>query len=291
MLVLEALLRERSVTDAARRLGIGQPAASNALARLRRLLGDELFVRDGRGMVPTAKALALERPILAALEMLRAAIEPSPVFEAATAARQFRICAGDYAAMVLLPPLVGRLRRTAPGIDLRVRFVEKDLISDLLDEGGLDLAIGVFPTAPKRFLTKPLLLERFVCVARADHPALRKRLTLERYSALPHALVTERGDDVGIVDDVLRGRRHRRRIALTIPHVGLISGILRESDLIATIGERAARASLLQSSLAIFEPPIELKPWQLSILVARRLAGDPGIVWLCSLIGEIAANA
>ncbi len=290
MLVFDALMRERSVTRAAARLGIGQPAASSALARLRALFRDELFIRDGRVMVPTARSLALAQPIGSALAALRDAIAPTEAFQPETATRRFRISAGDYAVMILLPALAARLRQAAPGIDLRLRFVEKDRIPELLEQGELDLAIGVFPDAPKRFVCRTLLGEEFVCIARADHPALQQTLTLEGYVALPHVLVTERGDETGAVDAALRPHGLRRRIALTLPQLLLLPRILPDSDLIATVGRRAAAIIGTIVPLTCQAPPVTLEPWQLTLLLSRKVANDPALDWLVRLLHEIACD-
>lgn len=290
LLVFEALMRERSVTRAARQLGIGQPAASNALARLRSLLRDELFLRSGSRMVPTARALQLADPIETALAGLRAAIAPEDSFDPASARRRFRISAGDYAGMLLLPALTLALRTEAPDVDLRFRFIEKDRVTELTDSGELDLAIGVFTDPPKRFSLRPLYEERFVCLACARHPGLAGGLTLERYAELPHILVTERGDEIGAVDDALRRVGLRRRVAVTVPHALLLPGFLCNSDLIATVAARAARAFAASGILAVHQTPVAMPSWKLSMLWSRQRAGDAGLAWLCDRIAAIAAT-
>lgn len=288
MLVFEALLRERSVTRAARALGLGQPSTSNALARLRALLKDELFIRAGATMQPTARALALSEPITAALALLRGAVAGGAAFDPATTTRRFRLSAGDYAAMLLLPPLVRRLRAAAPGIDLRCRFAEKDTLPRLLDDGTLDLAIGVFPAAPMRLAVRPLLREEFLCLLRARHPAAARPLTPETYAALPHVLVTERADDTGAVDEALRRRGLRRRVAVTVPHVSLVPDLLAETDFIATVAVRVARAFAANGGLVTRKVPVAMPPWQLTALTARHASGDAGLAWL---LDELAACA
>ena len=147
----EALMAERSVSLAARRLGVGQPAMSDTLARLRALFGDELFVRSGRAMTPTVRAVQLEGQIVPALAQLRAALESPAAFDPATSRRAFGVSGGDYATMIVLPKLAAHLAQAAPYVDLRFRFVEKDATFDLLDADALDLALGVYPAPPKRF--------------------------------------------------------------------------------------------------------------------------------------------
>jgi DNA-binding transcriptional LysR family regulator len=290
MLVFEALMRERSVTRAARALGIGQPAASNALSRLRALLRDELFVRSGGVMLPTARAHALAGPIESALATLRQAIAPAGEFDPATAERCLRISAGDYAAMILLPELTAQVRARAPRIDLRFRFVEKDRLAELLDTGALDLAIGVFPSAPKRLAVEPLFEERFVCLTRADRALPADGLTLEHYAALPHVLVTERGDETGAVDAALRAQGITRRVAVTVPHVLLLPWLLRDGDLVATVGRRAAQTFTATAPLAVHDVPLALPRWRLEMMWSRQASGDAGLVWLRGLLVAIGAR-
>jgi DNA-binding transcriptional LysR family regulator len=286
MLLFDAMMRERSVTAAARLLGIGQPAASNALARLRSLMKDELFIRTGGVMQPTAQALELSRSVEPALAMLRSAIASSP-FNPAEAERKFRVSAGDYASTMLLPDLIERVRAQAPKVDLRFRFVEKDMIPRFLDEGEIDLAIGVFNSPPKRFQLEPLMRERFVSVMRRGHPDAAG-LTLARFADLPHVLVTERGDETGAVDDILRGFGLRRRVAVTVSHVSLIPAIVGANDLVATIGERAARRFAASGTIDVLPLPFDMPTWQLSLLTPRQASGDLGLVWL---VNQLKASA
>jgi DNA-binding transcriptional LysR family regulator len=286
MVAFEALMAERSVSAAALRLGISQPAMSGSLARLRSLFADSLFVRAGNTMLPTTRAMALAEPVGRALAALRAAVQPPGGFDPATASRTFRISGGDYAATVLLPALTASLRTSASGVDLRFRFIEKDQVLGLLDAGVLDLAIGVFPDIPKRFAARALFQERFVCVAARGHPALARGLTLNTFAALPHVLVTERGDAVGAVDEALRARGLERRVALTIPYVLPLRELLPGSDLVATVGARVGRI-LATSGLALHEPPLPLAPWPLCMAWSRQQDADPGLSWLRALLFSV----
>ena len=290
MVAFEALMAERSVSAAAFRLGLSQPAMSGALSRLRVLFSDELLVRAGRTMLPTVRAAQLEAQVTTALQQLRAALTPPEAFDPASSRRGFSLSGGDYASMVILPHLASRLAHAAPLVDLRFRFVEKDVIPGLLDTGALDLALGVYPRAPKRFCVQSLFEERFVCVARRRHPALRAGLTLDTFVSLPHLLVTERGDARGAVDEALARANMTRRIKLTVPHVLAVPLVLAGSDMIATVGARAGREFARSAEIDVFDPPLALPAWRLSMLWTRQKAGDLGLAWLREQLALVCAH-
>ena len=289
LLAFDALLNERSVSRAAARLGIGQPAASNALARLRSLFEDDLFERDGRTMVPTPRALELAEPIGRALAAAREALEPAS-FDPARAKRAFTLSAGDYALATILPVLVEQVRRTAAAVDLRVRFVEKGRVFDFLDDGRIDVALGVFPDAPKRFGLRTAFEEHFVCLMRRNHPLLQAGLTAESYAAASHVLVTERGDERGVVDDALAALGLERRIALTVPNVLVIGRVLLGSDLVATTGTRMADIFAADPRLALARPPLAMPPWHMHVVWLRRRQRDAGLAWLLQMVERAARS-
>jgi DNA-binding transcriptional LysR family regulator len=287
LVAFEMLVAERSVSAAASRLGISQPAMSSTLGRLRALFDDELFVRSGRTMLPTVRAMQLAEQVSQALAQLRTALEPQARFDPGTSRRAFNVTGGDYATMVILPHLAACLAEEAPAVDLRFRFVEKDTTFGLLDTDRLDLALGVFPDPPKRLGLQALFEERFVCLARRDHPVLGDGLTLDKFASLPHLLVTERGDSTGAVDEALARHGLARRIALTVPHVLVVPSVLSRSDLVATVGARAARMFAQAAPLSIHETPVEIPKWRLSMLWSRQKAGDLGLAWLRDVMSRI----
>ena len=288
MVAFQALMAERSVSAAAAKLGISQPSMSSALARLRVLFDDALFVRSGRDMMPTTRAMQIDVQVSQGLAQLRAAFDPPAAFNPATSRRVFNVSGGDYATMVILPPLASHLAQQAPFVDLRFRFIEKSAVYQMLDGDALDLALGVFPDPPKRLAIKPLFQERFVSVARRNHPLLKDRLTLEDFVAIAHLLVTERGDAVGAIDEALTRQGLRRRVALTVPHVLVVPAVLSSTDLIATVGERAASLFAKAAPLALHETPVSVPPWQMSMLWSRQKSSDLGLAWLRSVLGQIA---
>lgn len=217
LVAFEAILERRSVTGAAEQLNIGQPAMSAALSRLRVLFEDELFVRLGRQMQPTLKAQAIAPGILLALQQIRQTVASSQTFDPTSSARNFAIGSSDYTSFVLVPSLLDFSRKAAPFLNFRMIGFEKDGVENLLENGAIDVALGVFPNPPRQTLCEPLFEERFVGIARKGHPALKhKTMSLETFVKLSHALTTLRRDSVGEIDKVLFDRNLERRITLDI---------------------------------------------------------------------------
>src|SRR5512139_1413934 len=186
--VFDAVLRDRSVTGAAQHLGLTQPAVSNALARLRKLLGDALFVRTPRGVDATPFARELAEPVRQALALLESALAHGPGFDPATATRAFRFYMSDLGQIEFLPPLVERAQRVAPGVRLEAVAMEVEDIGDALAAGSLDLAVGFLPGLGPPVRRQPLFRDPYVCLMRADHPAAGARLTKKVFLECSHAL-------------------------------------------------------------------------------------------------------
>jgi len=280
LVALDALLRARSVTGAARALGLGQPAMSHALARLRAHFGDPLLVRRGVGMVLTPRAQALAAPARAAVEALEVVFDDRDAFEPASARRLFRIAATDHVGFLLLPHLLETLGREAPAVDLDVRGITEHPVPEGLADGSLDLAIGVFADVPSGMRRQALFVERFTCLVREDHPGVGAQMSLERYLSLGHVLVAPRGTRVGAVDRVLRARGLSRRVALTIPHFLLAARIVARSDLVVTLAERLADHFVLMGGVRRVEPPVQLERYTLTQLWHEQRHTDAGHRWL-----------
>lgn len=292
LVVFDALLAERHVTRAAARLGLSQSAASHALARLRRLLGDPLLVRDGAALVPTVRAAALAPRLADALAALRAALAPPPAFDPATARRRFTLGLADYAQFVLLPPLLARLSVAAPHVDL----VARDFPLDRADEFDVTVAPGraIASADPLAAVRSPalrerrLFRERFVCLTRERHPRIGKKLDLATFVALPHAFIAPRGTPGGVVDEVLAERGLSRRVALTIQHFLVAPYAIAGSDLVITLAERLARAFADQLPLAVHEPPLAIPRFAMHLYWHERHHLDPAHQWLRGQLVEVA---
>jgi DNA-binding transcriptional LysR family regulator len=294
ILALDALLEERSVTRAARRVGITQSAMSHALARLRAVTGDALLVRTASGMVATARAEELGPPIHRALEDVATALQPPQAFDPKTAERRIRIATGDYGEIVLLPCVLKRLAKEAPRVDLRVVF-QGDNPAGMLRSGDVDLLLSpVFAAdvGPGTYARK-LFDERFVCVVRRGHPLASKKLTLARYVAASHALISPRGKEGSQTDDVLVRMGLSRRVAVTVPHFLVAPHIVAQSDLVLTLPARVANMLAAPLRLVILEPPSELRldGFTMSAVWHERTHADPAQRWTRDVFAEVAKDS
>lgn len=289
LVAFEALLAERSVTKAARRLGLSQPAASDALRRLRLLFRDELFVRGAGAMQPSPKALQIAPGVQAALAGLRATLGVEVPFAPDEAVQGFALAMTDYNAHVVLPPLAACLRETAPGVELHVVGYEKGEIGAMLARGEVDVAFGVFPDPPPDAAKTALFAERFVGVARRGHPALMEGAPdLAAFAALPHALVTVRRDDrSGAIDQALARHGLKRRVVLTLPHMLVLPAVLVGSDLVCALPTRIA-GRLDPAVVQAFELPLDLAPWMVEMLWNPVARTDQANAWLRQAIQAVA---
>lgn len=286
LVFFDTLLHERSVTRAAERMGLSQPAMSNALARLRRLLDDPLLVRTARGMEPTQRALSLQRPVQAALAQIETALAPAAAFDPAATQRLFSLMITDYAASVLLPGVSARLAREAPNVALNVLGSDADSLK-AVERGEVDFVIDRFDTLPDSFRSRLLWNDEFVCVLRKDHPALADGLSLETYLKLDHILITRTGVGLGQTDEVLARRNLYRRIAVFTRHYQLPPQIVAASDLCATLPERIAHAHASSLPVEIVPPPFALPPFDIRMVWSPVAHYDRAHRWLRGLIGEV----
>ncbi len=285
--VLDALLAERHVTRAAKRVGLSQPAASHALSRLRDALGDQLLVRTPKGLALTPRATEIATPLRAALASLEQAVAGAG-FDPATAKRTFQIATIDYGSFVLVPGLLERVQREAPGVDLWVRAVREDPCEQLAS-GEADLVVGPLPMIPARasIHARKLYEERFVCMARKGHPRVRKGLDVATWASLPHILVAPRGAPGGVVDEVLAKHGLARRVALAVPHFLVAPHVVAGSDLVLTIGSRVAAAFVEMLPVKIFDPPVPIPGFEVKLAWHERTHNDPGQRWLRALIVDL----
>jgi DNA-binding transcriptional LysR family regulator len=285
--VFEAVLRERGVTPAAAGLGLTQPAVSNALARLRSLLGDPLFVRTPNGMDATPFARELAEPVRQALALLDAALAHGPGFDPASATRAFRFYMSDLGQIEFLPPLIERVQRAAPGVRLEAVALEVEDIADALATGALDLAVGFLPGLGPPVRRRALFRDPYLCLMRADHPI--KALTKRRFLDASHALVTYRGGH-RVVEEALERAGLARRIALRLPHFTVVPMVLERTDLICTLPARVARVFERRGKLKSLPPPVPIAVADVGVHWHERFEADQGNRWLREQIVDLFAD-
>ena len=281
---LRALLHERGVSAAARRMGVTQSAMSHSLAKLRELLDDPLLVPSGRALVPTPRGEELMAALPEALDRLRTVLEGDERFDPRTARRSFTVAALDYFELTTLPTLWRYLQRHAPGIDLQVERVRRESLARL-GAGELDLMLaGTSARIPMAGLrSRELYREPFEVIARPDHPRIRGRLDLDTYLELDHVLIRVDGAKEGLVDRMLHASGRRRRIALTVPHFVAAPLAVMQSDLVATVASGVAARARQLFGLRSYPPPLELPSATIAMWWPRAHEADPARRWLRGL--------
>jgi DNA-binding transcriptional LysR family regulator len=292
LVALDALLAEESVTRAAKRCRVTQPAMSHSLAKLRTLLGDDLLVRTPSGMSPTARARALGQPLARALAELRSVVSSGSAFEPRSARRVFTVGVADYGSLVLMPGLMRRLGAEAPSVEIVVRPVPVAFAEALEDER-LDLAVSPFPEARATLAAQRLFDDGFVCVLRRDHPALgrtTRRLDLDTFTSLSHVQIAPRGARGGAVDDWLARIGKTRHVALRIADFLVAPIVVAETDLVLTLPSRLADVFARSHGLRVVEPPAELPRVTVWQIWHQRRQQEPAHAWLRGVLSEVAAK-
>jgi DNA-binding transcriptional LysR family regulator len=286
LVALDALLAERNVTRAAARLKLSQSAMSATLARLRMLFGDPLLLRAAGGMLPTSKGAELAAPVRQVLGEIGRIVAQPGTFDPAGAERTFTIAASDYVEYAILPRLVDFLEARAPRARLAVRPMDFGAVGRHLEAGEIDLGILGAAFAPPSARSRPLFVERFVCVVRRGHPGVAERLTLDDYCALDHVLVSPFGGTfTAPADDALAALGRTRHVRLSVPHFLLVAEILTRSDMIAVLPERLARG--YGERLRVFELPFELAPFTIMAVWHERTHRDPALAWLRQSLADL----
>jgi len=279
--VVEALLLERNVSKAARRLGLSQPALSHALAKLRRDFDDDLFVRSGKGVTPTARALALAPDVTDAVARLHRLFAGGEAFDARKAEARVVIATTDYLETLLLPRLLSLFRKDAPGIVPVVRPAAGALPKGELEAGTVDLAIaGFFGDLPEGFYKQTLIEETYTCIVRTGHPRVKGKLTLADYVALDHILVSPQGDLSGAVDKALAKKKLKRRVVAGVATFHTPGAIVATSDCIATLPSRIAANTARHYPVRCFPPPLDVPGFRLVQVWHARTHRDPVQAWV-----------
>ncbi|MGE8110967.1 MULTISPECIES: LysR family transcriptional regulator [Pseudomonas] len=287
--VLDMLLREQNVSRAAERLALTQPTVSNALARLRDLLGDPLLVRVGRQMRPTPRALALEGPIRAALQQIEQTLGAGDSFDPRLSHRQLRIALTDFAEQLCMPGLLATLQTQAPHLRVDVQHLAPNLPAEALDRGELDLVLGRFDEVPARYERRHWRSETLHVAVRQGHPDVDGALDLQAFLALRHLWV-HGGQTRGMVDQWLAEQGLARRIAYTTPNYLQAAHLAASSDLCVVLPTALARHFARLLPLQIFDLPFALQPFQLELVYLAHRQHDPALAWLVARIMDVGAG-
>ncbi|KAA8697630.1 Transcriptional regulator, LysR family [Pseudomonas caricapapayae] len=281
---LDALLDERSVTRAANRLSLTQPAVSGMLNRLRESFDDPLFVRAQRGIVPTLRAEQLAMPVKQLLANIEGMLQPQN-FDPLTASMTIRIASTDYALRAAAVPFLSALRVQAPNIRVSVQPVDHQKLQNQLDLGEIDLALVTPEAVTPGLHAIALFDESYVCVMRSEHPdAMNSELSLDRFCALDHVLVSPAGGGFhGVTDEALEKLGRSRRVTVSVISFLVLPEILMCSDLIAVVPRRLA---VHQVGLRSLEPPVEIPGFRKTLVWHERTHSDAGHRWVRSLMVE-----
>jgi len=288
LVILDALLSEQHVTRAAERLHLSQPAVSHALARLRDLLGDPLLVRQGGGLVATARALELAAPLADALAQVQSLLAPNR-FDPASARRTFRLAMSDYGAALLLPGLVRALREQAPGIDLAITHASREGMQEGVLSGEIDLAAGVFPDLPGELRSTPLFEEHYACLVDRDSLPAGGVLDLPSYLARPHVLLEMRGSGTPEIERALTSIRERRHVAISLPHWGIAPQLIQGTDLILTVSSQGL-LNIDPRHLLVVPPPFHIPSFGFVLAWHKRRGGDGALQWLIAQVQDVLAK-
>ena len=280
LFVFKTLFEERNVTRASKKIGITQPAMSNALNRLRYLVDDELFIRGPKGMRPTPRAVELSIPINGALNNLEFALSTIN-FNPETDEKLYRISISDDVAPLIIPNLVKFLKKKSPKSSLRIRSEQGSEAIKLLDSNDIDFAIGRFEVVPTRFGFIELFTENYVCMMNKKHNlASEKKLSIDQYLSSKHLRVAPTGAPLAPIDRSLSVLNLEREIFVRIDLITMSPLILKNTDLLLTLPSKTAERIANNYDFVIAELPIELEKRKTKLLWHNELSNHPSFDWI-----------
>lgn len=283
-----ALMEERNVTRAAERLGMTQPALSNALNRLRVMLRDPLFIRERYGMQPTEKAQELAPVIAAALATLDDIVLGQQEFDPAQADRLFTIAPNSYVEYVLMPAVVTRLREQAPGIKLRLTPFGTDLAETGVVSGSTAMVIGRITEPPDNLVVQHIMDDGLACVVRADHPTIGDSLSREQYEALKHVNMLPPGRLRAGLFQALQKQALKREVAVSVTHFLAVPELVAVTDYCSTLPRLICRQLARDKRLKVMPAPADLGTFPVEMAWHVRYRHDPAHRWLRGLVADVA---
>lgn len=286
LVVFREVLQDRQISSVARKLGLSQPAVSNALARLRRSLGDELFVRTAAGMQPTPLAEQLAEPLTLALAHITQALNRQESFDPASSRRRFTIAMTDVGELYFMPILAAQLHQLAPQLQLStVRASGIDLKTEM-ESGRVDLAIGAFDNLSDAWYQRRLFQQNYVCMLRQAHPLAADKLGMKEFIAAQHLIVDTLEQPYAGINQILEKAGVYAAAQLSVPHFVAVPYIVSCNDLLVTVPQKLAELAAAPFGLRYVKPPLRLPTLQTNIFWHRRYNQDAGNQWLRSLIME-----
>ena len=280
LVVFKTLFEERNVTKASKKMGITQPAMSNALNRLRYLVKDDLFIRGPKGMRPTPRATDLSLPVNTALNNLELSLS-SINFNPKTTKKLFRISMSDDVAPVILPNLVNFIEENSPGSSLCIRSEQGNEALKLLDNNEIDFAVGRFETIGARFGYADLFTEKYVCIMRNEHYLSKeKKLSIDQYLKVKHLRVAPMDAPLHPIDRVLSQLNFEREISVRIDLITLAPLVIKNTDLVLTLPSKTAQRMAKNYNFSIAELPIDLEKRQTKMIWHKELTNHPTFDWI-----------
>jgi DNA-binding transcriptional LysR family regulator len=292
--VLDALMRERSVTRAGERIGLSQPAVSNALTRLRKILGDELFVRRGTDMLPTPRAEAIGATLRTMLAQMEEALSADAKFDPGAAERTFSFIGSDIISTLVMPLLSERIAAAAPGIRLRLLDLGAGDLQQQLRDDVVDFAFNLGFATPEWIARQPVYRIRFAIIASPKNAAIRaagikpgNTLPLKLVCKLPHAVRSSDSTMRGVLDDTLQKLGHTRRAVLALPHFHAVAAAVARGRLIAAVPTVFAQAVVKESGLVMYKSPVPIEAGELFMYWHKRHDQNPALRWMRQQVSEV----
>lgn len=287
LLIFDAIYTERSISKAAERLSLSQPAVSNSLARLRDRLDDPLFQRTAEGMVPTARARALAEPVRQALDLIGSGLQSKHAFDYRQSKRTFVIAVEDYGEAVILPRFVDWVAQVAPEVRIKIRPEPANQLREELKSGRVDLAIDYFVLRHTEYVSERVMTDSLLSLTRPDHPGVGDKLTLETYLQLRHVALLPRNSAQPMIDLVLARRRLERHIAVEVPHFQSMPIMVQTTSMICTLPKRMATLYADQFRLKAHIPPVDTPDFPIYLVWHKSAEEDMGHRWLRESLMEL----
>jgi DNA-binding transcriptional LysR family regulator len=284
LLVFNQLFIHKRVSLVAQHLGLTQPTVSNALSRLRKLLGDEVFMRTSRGMEPTPYAIQLAEPIAFALRTIQETLSEKSDFNPATSSKKFTLAMTDIGEIYFLPKLLHKLAQIAPGVTISTVRNASITLRDEIEAGRIDIAIGLLPQLKSGYFQRRLFKQRYVCMFRKGHALDKGKITIEEFASAQHVAVISAGTGHDKVDESIERRGIKRNVLLTVPHFVAVGHILSTTDMVATVPERYALKCVDPFGLCYVPHPVPLPEIGINLFWHAKFHKEPGNQWIRGVV-------